>query len=134
MSSKAKRCQKKVEKKMMFPAEMYTSLVGSLVVSNYIMSEEKPEISSIVKEWKYLQKHPDKVPLDSKNFVEECLNLFGLKPKYGMFCKCESKWNILFAPFIEYPLPIREDGVYAKTIVDAIKEDKVYVVVESEEE
>lgn len=130
MSSKAKKLGKGLTSALMFPMEMYTSLVGSLVVSNYIMSEEKPEVKSIVKKWKYLQKHPNKVPLESENFVEECLDLFGMKPKYGMFCECISKWNIIFAPYVNHPLPLREDGVYAKTITDAIKENRVYVVVE----
>ena len=36
-----------------FPLEMYTSFPGSIVITSYILIENKPDVLAIRKKWKY---------------------------------------------------------------------------------
>ena len=41
----------------LFPLEMYTSLPGSIIVTSYILNNDKPDLLNIRKKWKYYSKH-----------------------------------------------------------------------------
>jgi hypothetical protein len=45
------------ENKFLFPLEMYTSLPGSVIITSYILNEEKPDLLEIRKKWKYYTRH-----------------------------------------------------------------------------
>lgn len=128
MSSTCKRIAKKMKQSnLLFPVDMYNNTLGSLIVTHYVLSEEKPEIKIIRQTWNRLKRKGLKFWLDDKDFISKALALFNLKPKYGLFCMVQSKFNILFAPYIDGQVyPIREDGIFAPTL----KIGKIYPIVE----
>ena len=49
MSNLCKKFKKEIEKKSLrFPCEMYNNVVGSLIITNYILAEDKPELKDII--------------------------------------------------------------------------------------
>lgn len=120
---------------LMFDTEMYNNCVGSLVITHFIISEEdeKPSIEEIKATWKKLRKSKNLgVWLNDKDFIPRVLKLFGFKcePKYGKFAMVQSEYNILFCPYIdEHILPVREDGVPQRTLVNG----KIYPVEEGKD-
>lgn len=103
----------------MFAPEMYNNLLGSVVISSYILSEEKPSLLEIKQKWRHLRKNPKKVDfwLDDPNFIDKALELFEMKrPDYFPVAMVQSDFNALIMPFVDGKLyPLREDGVFPMT-------------------
>ena len=103
----------------MFVPEMYNNLLGSVVISAYILSEEKPSLLEIKQKWRQLRKNPKKVDfwLDDPNFIDKALKLFEMKrPDYFPVAMVQSDFNALIMPYIDGTLyPLREDGVFPMT-------------------
>lgn len=124
MSSLAKKFSKNiVNKNLRFMPDMYNNVLGSLVITHYILAQmdgEEVDTNEIKKKWKSLVKKPQiDFWLDDKDFIPKALALFGMTPKYGRFAMCTSAVNILFLPYIDGTvLPIREDGIYPNTALN----------------
>lgn len=104
---------------LLFVPEMYNNLLGSVVISAYILSEEKPSLTETKKIWRQLRKNPKKVDfwLDDPDFIDKALKLFGIKrPDYFPVAMVQSDFNALIMPYIDGKLyPLREDGVFPMT-------------------
>lgn len=104
---------------LMFVPEMYNNLLGSVIISAYILSEEKPSLTETKKKWRQLRKNPKKVDfwLDDPNFIDKALKLFDMKrPDYFPVAMVQSDFNALIMPYIDGTLyPLREDGVFPMT-------------------
>ena len=111
-----------------FAPEMYDNMVGSLIITNYILTneEDRPALSEINRMWKYIRKNGLDWWLDDKDFISKTLKLFNLTPHYGEFAFVQSRYNCLFAPFLDGTIfPIKENGIYSRTL----KEGKIYPIV-----
>ena len=137
MSNCLKQIKKNVRNNTLFNPEMYSNVLGSLIVTHYILhlleTGEKLDTNEINKRWKSLRKKGrigDKVLdfwLDDPDFIVKALDLFDMKPSYGNFCMVQSAFNTLFLPYInDEPMPIREDGFLPKSV----SEGKIYPIVE----
>lgn len=104
---------------LMFEPEMYLNTIGSIIISAYILSPEKPSVFEINKRWHQIKKHPKKVTfwIDDPDFIDKALDLFGMKrPEVFPIAMVQSDFNVLFMPYVEGQLfPLREDGVYPMT-------------------
>lgn len=131
MSNLCKKFKKEIEKKSLrFPCEMYNNVVGSLIITNYILAEDKPELKDIIKQWKKIKKNGLDFWLDDADFIPKVLGIFNLEPQYGYFAMIQSEFNVLFLPYInDELLPIREDGIYPAT---ARNNAKIYPIVEKD--
>lgn len=124
MSSLAKKYSKNIiNKNLRFAPDMYNNVLGSLVITHYMLAKMRGEIlddAAIRKKWKALTKKPQiDFWLDDKDFIPKALGLFGMKPEYGKFAMCTSAVNILFLPYIDGTvLPVREDGIYPNTALN----------------
>ena len=111
-----------------FDPDMYTNVVGSLVITNYILTEDKPEVKDIKKKWKSIKKKGLDFWLNDKGFIPKVLALFNLKPAYGQFAMVQSEYNVLFAPYINgNVLPLNENGFYSRTL----RNGKIYPIEEN---
>lgn len=112
----------------MFAPEMYNNLLGSVVISAYILSEEKPSLLEIKQKWRQLRKNPKKVDfwLDDPNFIDKALELFEMKrPDYFPVAMVQSDFNALIMPFVDGKLyPLREDGIYPMTA----SKGRIYII------
>ena len=103
----------------MFAPDMYNNLLGSVIISAFILSEEKPVVSVINKMWRTIKKNPKLVDfwLDDPDFIDKSLNLFAMKrPENFPVAMVQSNFNALVMPYVEGQLfPLREDGVYPMT-------------------
>lgn len=113
----------------LFVPEMYTNLLGSIVICGYIFSENKPNTVDINKKWHKIRKNPEKFIdfwIDDPNFIDKSLKLFDLeKPKDFPICFVQSNFNALFMPYVDGKLlPLNENGVYPQTA----KSGKIYPV------
>lgn len=132
MNSMTKKMQKDISKiSFLFPTNMYSNAYGSVVVSAYILSEnkEKYDLKEIGKKWRKIEKNPNKYikfGLSDEKFIDKCLNLFGIeRPKDFPIAMVLSNLNVLFVPYVNGELyPIREDGFIPYTY----KEGKVYPI------
>ena len=126
MSNALKKYRKNLAKSSYrFDMDMYNNILGSLVISNWAVTEQKEnEIDTINKIWKRLKKngrYTDKDGvnkkldfwLDDPDFITKALSIFGLTPQWGKFAMVQSGFNTLFLPYVDDTiLPVREDGVY----------------------
>ena len=118
-----------------FDPTMYNNVLGSLVITHYILRTldgEDVDISKIKSTWRKLSKKKSlDFWLDDKDFVVKALALFDMQPLYGRFAMCQSAFNVLFLPYIDGTvLPIREDGIYPMSA----KSGKIYPVLETNKE
>ena len=118
-----------------FDPAMYNNVLGSLIITHYILRTldgEDVDVNKIRTTWKKLSKK--KVLdfwIDDKDFVVKALALFDMQPLYGRFAMCQSAFNLLFLPYIDGTvLPIREDGIYPMSA----KSGKIYPVEETNKE
>lgn len=99
-----------------FELDMYNNIVGSLVITHYILAlldGETPDVLAIKKTWKNIKKKGLGFWLDDKDFISKVLDLFNFKPQYGRFAMCQSELNTIFLPYIDSQvMPIREDGIF----------------------
>lgn len=115
-----------------FDPAMYNNVLGSLVITHYVLRTldgEDVDINKIKSTWRKLSKKKSlDFWIDDKDFVVKALALFDMQPLYGRFAMCQSAFNVLFLPYIdETVLPIREDGIYPMTA----KSGKIYPVLET---
>lgn len=108
-----------IKNSLTFVPDMYTNLLGSLVISAYIFSEGKYDAKAINKRWRKLVKNPDHVDvwLDDPDFIDKVLALFDMeRPENFPIAMVQSEWNALFMPYVDGKLyPLREDGVTPRT-------------------
>ena len=131
-----RKFRRSIEKSMLrFDPTMYNNVLGSLVITHYILRTldgEDVDISKIKSTWRKLSKKKSlDFWLDDKDFVVKALALFDMQPLYGRFAMCQSAFNVLFLPYVDGTvLPIREDGIYPMTA----KSGKIYPVLETNKE
>ena len=119
---------------LQFPMEMYTNVVGSLVLTHYILNKMNGvelDVNGIKATWKHIVKKGLDFWLDDPDFIKKVLELFGMEPIYGKFAMVQSQTNVLFLPYIdEQILPIRPDGIYPASV----RTGKIYPITEHKEE
>ena len=131
-----RKFRKKVMKSnLRFDADMYNNILGSLVITHYVLRTldgEETDVNKIRATWKKLSKKKTlDFWIDDKDFVVKALALFDMKPLYGRFAMCQSTFNVLFLPYIDGTvLPIREDGIYPMSA----RSGKIYPVLETNKE
>ncbi len=107
------------KRSLMFEPDMYNNTFGSVVISAYILSPEKPVVPVINKMWREIKKNHNLVDfwLDDPDFIDKALDLFGMKrPEVFPIAMVQSEFNVLFMPYVEGQLfPLREDGIYPMT-------------------
>ena len=117
-----------------FAPEMYNNVVGSLVITHYILNKldgNELDVGAIKAKWKYIVKHGIDFWLDDPDFITKSLALFDMKPAFGKFAMCQSALNTLFMPYIDDKIiPIREDGIYPLSA----REGKIYPIENKQEE
>ena len=117
-----------------FDPEMYNNVVGSLVITHYILNKldgNEFDVGAIKAKWKYIVKHGIDFWLDDPDFITKSLALFDMKPIFGRFAMCQSALNTLFMPYIDDKIiPIREDGIYPNSAIHG----KIYPITEQKEE
>ena len=118
-----------------FDSAMYNNVLGSLVITHYVLRTldgEETDVNKIKSTWKKLSKKKDLgFWIDDKDFVVKALALFDMQPSYGRFAMCQSTFNVLFLPYIDGTvLPIREDGIYPMSA----RGGKIYPVLETNKE
>lgn len=106
-----------------FLPEMYTSLPGSIVITSFILSENKPDVKEIRKKWKYFVRHGFDFDFSDKDYVQKVCEAFGVKMfPLELAAYVQSEYNALIVPYIEDDkgnkniLPLREDGMYTRTL------------------
>lgn len=120
-----------------FPLEMYTSFPGSIVVTSYILNEEKPDVKAIRKKWKYYLRHGLGFDFSDPEYIKKVCELFGVKMfPLDLAAFVQSEYNALVCPYIEVEegqkeiLPLREDGYFSRTL----RKGKIYPLTEKVEE
>ena len=111
-----------------FAPDMYNNLLGSVIISAYILSGKETDSVYINKMWREIKKNPKLVDfwLDDKDFIDKALDLFAMKrPENFPVAMVQSNFNVLVMPYIDDQLfPLREDGVYPMTA----KKGKIYPI------
>ena len=124
------------ENNFLFPLEMYTSFPGSIVITSYILNEEKPELLAIRKKWKYFLRHGLDFDFSDPDYIKKVCELFEVEMfplEYAAFV--QSEFNALICPYVEVEegrkdiLPLREDGYYSRTL----RKGKIYPLAEKVE-
>ena len=119
---------------LQFPMEMYNNVLGSLVITHYILNKlegNELDVGAIKAKWKYIVKHGIDFWLDDPDFITKSLALFDMKPIFGRFAMCQSALNTLFMPYLDDTIiPIREDGIYPNSALHG----KIYPITEQKEE
>ena len=120
-----------------FPLEMYTSFPGSIVVTSYILSEDKPDVLAIRKKWKHYLRHGLGFDFSDPDYIKKVCELFGVKMfPLDLAAFVQSEYNALVCPYIEVEegqkeiLPLREDGYFSRTL----RKGKIYPLTEKVEE
>lgn len=124
------------ENAFIFPPEMYTSFPGSIVVTSYILSNDKPDVLKIRKKWKYYLRHGLDFDFSDPEYIKKVCELFEVEMfplEYAAFV--QSEFNALICPYVEVEegkkdiLPLREDGYYSRTL----RKGKIYPLSEKVE-
>ena len=124
------------ENKFMFPLEMYTSLPGSVIITSYILNEEKPDLLQIRKKWKYYTRHGLGFDFSDPEYLKKLCEKFEVKMfPLELAAYVQSEFNALICPFFEDEegmktiWPLREDGYYSRTL----RKGKIYPLSEKVE-
>lgn len=118
-----------VNPNLRFDTDMYNNVVGSLIITAWMLSDQSIDPKVINRQWKTLKKKGLDFWLDDPEFVNKVLAKFNLEVPYGRFAMIQSELNILFLPYVdETVLPIREDGIYPLSA----RNGKVYPVVKED--
>lgn len=124
------------ENKFMFPLEMYTSLPGSVIITSYILSEEKPDLLEIRKKWKYYTRHGLGFDFSDPEYLKKVCEKFEIKMfPLELAAYVQSEFNALICPYFEDEegvktiWPLREDGYYSRTL----RKGKIYPLSEKVE-
>jgi|SRR5574344_279963 hypothetical protein len=113
-----------------FPPEAYNNVIGSFAITCYLLdgdySDEKTK--EIRTKWIKLYRHPEKSKLpwiDESDYMEKWASYFGVKVPTENVAMVQSKYNMLFLPYIGDKLfPIREDGQLPLTA----RQGKIYPI------
>ena len=124
------------ENKFMFPLEMYTSLPGSVIITSYILNEEKPDLLEIRKRWKYYTRHGLGFDFSDPEYLKKLCEKFEVKMfPLELAAYVQSEFNALICPYFEDEegfktiWPLREDGYYSRTL----RKGKIYPLAEKVE-
>ena len=124
------------ENKFMFPLEMYTSLPGSVIITGYILNEEKPDLLEIRKKWKYYTRHGLGFDFSDPEYLKKLCEKFEVKMfPLELAAYVQSEFNALICPYFEDEegfktiWPLREDGYYSRTL----RKGKIYPLSEKVE-
>lgn len=117
------------ENSFLFPLEMYTSLPGSVIITSYILSEDKPDTLAIRKKWKYYTRHGLGFDFSDPDYMKKVCELFEVKMfPLELAAFVQSEYNALVCPYFEDEegmktiWPLREDGYYSRTL----RKGKIY--------
>ena len=120
-----------------FPLEMYTSFPGSIVITSYILSENKPDVLVIRKKWKYFLRHGLGFDFSDPDYIKKVCELFEVEMfPLELAAYVQSEYNALICPYFEDEegmktiWPLREDGYYSRTL----RKGKIYPLTEKVEE
>ena len=111
-----KNVQKMADNQLYFPAEMYSNVYGSLLISAMMTnSENLAKRADVKKKWQEVKKNKALIDWDfsDEKFIDKTLDFFGLE-KPDNFPIAFVQWgsNAVFAPYIDGVVyPIREDGL-----------------------
>ena len=124
------------ENKFMFPLEMYTSLPGSVIITSYILNEEKPDLLQIRKKWKYYTRHGLDFDFSDPDYLKKLCEKFEVKMfPLELAAYVQSEFNALICPYFEDEegfktiWPLREDGYFSRTL----RKGKIYPLAEKVE-
>ena len=124
------------ENKFLFPLEMYTSLPGSVIITSYILNEEKPDLLQIRKKWKYYTRHGLGFDFSDPEYLKKVCEKFEVKMfPLELAAYVQSEFNALICPYFEDEegmktiWPLREDGYYSRTL----RKGKIYPLSEKVE-
>lgn len=124
------------ENKFLFPLEMYTSLPGSVIITSYILNEEKPDLLQICKKWKYYTRHGLGFDFSDPDYLKKLCEKFEVKMfPLELAAYVQSEFNALICPYFEDEegmktiWPLREDGYYSRTL----RKGKIYPLSEKVE-
>lgn len=124
------------ENKFLFPLEMYTSLPGSVIITSYILNEEKPDLLEIRKKWKYYTRHGLGFDFSDPEYLKKLCEKFEIKMfPLELAAYVQSEFNALICPYFEDEegmktiWPLREDGYYSRTL----RKGKIYPLSEKVE-
>ena len=124
------------ENKFMFPLEMYTSLPGSVIITSYILNEEKPDLLEIRKKWKYYTRHGLGFDFSDPEYLKKLCEKFEVKMfPLELAAYVQSEFNALICPYFEDEegfktiWPLREDGYSSRTL----RKGKIYPLSEKVE-
>ena len=124
------------ENKFMFPLEMYTSLPGSVIITSYILNEEKPDLLQIRKKWKHYLRHGLDFDFSDPEYLKKLCEKFEVKMfPLELAAYVQSEFNALICPYFEDEegvktiWPLREDGYYSRTL----RKGKIYPLSEKVE-
>ena len=121
------------ENKFLFPLEMYTSLPGSVIITSYILNEEKPDLLEIRKKWKYYTRHGLGFDFSDPEYLKKLCEKFEVKMfPLELAAYVQSEFNALICPYFEDEegiktvWPLREDGYFSRTL----RKGKIYPLAE----
>ena len=124
------------ENKFLFPLEMYTSLPGSVIITSYILNEEKPDLLEIRKKWKYYTRHGLGFDFSDPEYLNKLCEKFEVKMfPLELAAYVQSEFNALICPYFEDEegfktiWPLREDGYFSRTL----RKGKIYPLSEKVE-
>ena len=124
------------ENAFLFPLEMYTSFPGSVIITSYILNEEKPDLLEIRKKWKYYLRHGLGFDFSDPEYIKKLCDLFEVKMfPLDLAAYVQSEYNALICPYFENEegfkqiWPLREDGMYSRTL----RKGKIYPLAEKVE-
>lgn len=124
------------ENSFLFPLEMYTSFPGSIIITSYMLSNDKPDVLQIRKKWKYYLRHGLGFDFSDPDYIKKVCELFEVEMfPLGLAAYVQSEFNALICPYIEVEegkkdiLPLREDGYYSRTL----RKGKIYPLTEKVE-
>ena len=124
------------ENRFLFPLEMYTSLPGSVIITSYILNEEKPDLLEIRKKWKYYTRHGLGFDFSDPEYLRKLCEKFEVKMfPLELAAYVQSEFNALICPYFEDEegmktiWPLREDGYYSRTL----RKGKIYPLSEKVE-
>ena len=120
----------------LFPLEMYTSFPGSVIITSYILNEEKPDVKEIRKKWKYYTRHGLGFDFSDPEYLKKLCEKFEVKMfPLELAAYVQSEFNALICPYFEDEegmktiWPLREDGYYSRTL----RKGKIYPLSEKVE-
>ena len=126
------------ENNFLFPLEMYTSFPGSVIITSYILTEDKSKVDllNIRKKWKYYLRHGLDFDFSDPEYLQKVCDLFEVKMfPLNLAAFVQSEYNALICPYFEDEegmktiWPLREDGYYSRTL----RKGKIYPLSEKVE-